>query len=135
METKLGLYTGVVIRDATRDTDILNFCNSFPFDYYCYNGTPRYLIRGFMKDFLPRCILYPIMKTGIQSSDWIFRLTDEKDKILSDIKENAMEAALDKYLDKAAIKEFLDEAKDFNLQTEDEYLYLFIAYIFMRYMN
>lgn len=135
METKLGLYTGIVIRDATRDMDILNFCNSFPFEYYCYKGTPRYLIRGFMKDLLPRCILYPILKTGIQSSDWIYRLTDEKGKIINDIKEKAMDAAFNKYLNQAAIKEFLDTAKDFNLQTEGEYLYLFIAYIFMRFMQ
>ena len=135
METKLGLYTGIVIRDATRDMDILNFCNSFPFEYYCYKGTPRYLIRGFMKDLLPRCILYPILKTGIQSSDWIYRLTDEKDTILDDIKESASAEALDKYLNKTAITEFLDESKDFNLQTENEYLYLFITYIFMRYIK
>jgi len=133
METKLGLYTGMVIRDPTRDSDIIDFVLSFPFEYLSYNGIPRYLIRGFMEELLPRCILYPIDKTGIQSADWIFRLSDSKDSILDILEDTFKDANVEGSINMEEIQPFLKEKRDFNKENEIDYLYLIIVYIYARF--
>lgn len=133
METKLGLYTGIVIRDPTRDSDIIDFALSFPFEYFSYNGIPRYLIRGFMEELLPRCILYPIDKRGVQSADWIFRLSDNKDSIMESFWKIFHDTSEKNYLDIAEIEKFLKENNDFNKENEIEYLYVIIAYIYAKF--
>lgn len=135
METKLGLYTGVVIRDATRDMDILSYCLSYPYEFYSYEGTPRYLIRGFMDDLLPSCILYPIIKTGRQSTDWIYRLAKSKKDILSKLKKECSNDSLQKYINVSKIFEYLDAEHDFNLDNEQSYLYLFIVHVFLCFVE
>lgn len=133
METKLGLYTGIVIRDPTRDSDIIDFTLSFPFEYFSYNGIPRYLIRGFMEEMLPRSILYPIDKTGIQSADWIFRLSDSKDSILEILENTFNDAYEEQSVNMEEIETFLKEKRGFNKENEIDYLYLIIVYIYARF--
>ena len=133
METKLGLYTGVVIRDATRDSEVLNFCYSYPFEYYSYKGVPRYLIRGFMGDFLPSCILYPILKTGIQGADWLQRLARDQDHV---IKELSSYRLVDEsnYLKLPEIMNAKDNLKEIFADREKS-IYFFIIHVFGRYME
>ena len=133
METKLGLYTGIVIRDATRDSDIVDFALSFPFEFYAYDGIPRYLVRGFMEDIIPKSILYPIDKTGVQSADWILRLADQKDIILSRISEMIEKMEAESCLSFSRIRKYLNEKKDFTKENESEYAYLLIAYMYAKY--
>ena len=134
METKLGLYTGVVIRDATRDPDVLDFCMSFPFEYYCLNGVPRYLVRGFLKDIIPHYILYPVLKTGIQNADWIYRLRNEKEEIYKELCCFAHTDEAD-YFDIERIKGYIEEMKPFTIANEQEYVNLFVAYILDKYLK
>jgi asparagine synthase (glutamine-hydrolysing) len=135
METKLGLYTGVVIRDATRDPDVLDFCISFPFEYFCYNGTPRYLIRGFMHDRLPHHILYPVLKVGVQSADWIYRFKSDSDDIYHCISEMTDKSDVEDYLNKKKLKEFAGEKAPLIHKNESRYLNFFISYILHRYIS
>lgn len=135
METKLGLYTGVVIRDATRDPDVLNFCASFPFEYYCYDGIPRYLIRGFMRNMLPECILYPVLKTGVQSADWLCRLEAEKTNAFNRIQEMVEECEADYYINSMAVSEILKSNSSFVQENELQYFSLFFAYILHEYLS
>nr|WP_297708657.1 asparagine synthetase B family protein [uncultured Butyrivibrio sp.] len=133
METKLGLYTGIVIRDSTRDSDVLEFCLSYPFEYYSYEGIPRYLIRGFMQELLPRCILYPVIKTGIQSADWILRLRNIKDEIKKEILQELKNESVGNYLNVNEISDNLEKKFDFSFEDEEYYMQLFIVYLFVRY--
>ena len=135
METKLGLYTGMVIRDATRDKDILNYCLSFPYEYYSYEGIPRYLIRGFMEDLLPRCILYPIIKTGRQSTDWIYRLKQSENEIFSSIDEEIESNNVRKFINREAITEFDKARYALSKENEHDYLLLFMVHVFMMFMR
>lgn len=135
METKLGLYTGVVIRDPTRDSDVIDFCFSFPFDYYCYDGVPRYLIRGFMRKVLPDCVLYPVLKTGIQNADWIYRLESSRQGIHAELSVMAKTEWNSGFLDLARIKEFINELPPFVHGNEGNYINLFVAYILYRFMS
>ncbi len=133
METKIGLYTGIVIRDATRDPQILSFCNSYPFEYFCYEGTPRYLIRGFMEELLPRCILYPIQKTGIQGADWKQRIVNEKDQVKNALDEKFHQET-EKFLSVSKVQEakekFLDLLPENELAT-----YFYITYVYACFLS
>lgn len=129
METKMGLNTGIVIRDATRDTNVLDYCASFPFDCFCHNSTPRYLIRGFMEEFLPSKILYPIIKSGVQSADWIYRLRKEKKEVFKGINMLSIDRRIEHFLDLKKVTEFRDKELPFTHSNEREYLNLFIVYI------
>ena len=141
METKLGLHTGMIIRDATRDVDVLNFCNSVPFEFFAYAGTPRYLIRGFMKDLLPNRILYPILKSGQQSTDWIHRLNAHRERALKLLNETMEELgesdslAVKRCLNDECVREFLKEHQTFDKDKEDVYTYLFIVTIWVKYLT
>ena len=74
LDTKLGLAAGVVLRDPTRDSRMLEFCAALPYHLFAYKGTPRWLIRGNFTDLLPACILDNFMRYGIQNSDWMQRI-------------------------------------------------------------
>ena len=141
METKLGLHTGMIIRDATRDVDVLNYCKSVPFEFFAYEGTPRYFIRGFMKDLLPKRILYPILKSGQQSADWIHRLNAHREDVRKLLNETVAKSAekdsltVKKYLNDECVREFLKEIQNFKKDKEDTLTYLFIATIWVKYFT
>ena len=82
---------------------------------------------------LPRCILYPIDKTGIQSADWIFRLSDSKDSILDILEDTFKDANVEGSINMEEIQSFLKEKRDFNKENEIEYLYMIIVYIYARF--
>lgn len=81
LDTKLGLATGVVLRDPTRDIRILEFCAELPYHIYAYHGTPRWLIRGPLADYLPKDLVDDWMRHGIQNSDWLLRIKRDREKI------------------------------------------------------
>ena len=74
LDTKLGLASGVVLRDPTRDARIIRFCAALPYHIFAYKGTPRWLIRGNFTDLLPTDILNNFMRYGVQNSDWMLRV-------------------------------------------------------------
>lgn len=130
-ETKLGLAAGVVVRDPTRDLRMIEFCNQMPYEYFAYQGCVRWLIRGVMKDYLPKQYVSVWPRYGLQNADWHLR-------ILRDWKEvrPCFEAILDKkaeqpYLDCVKIEQFLKkidqsykEEKVENITWEEEMQYL-----------
>ena len=135
VETKEGLYAGVVMRDPTRSTAIMNYCISIPFEYFCYNGIPRYLIRGFMKDMLPHDILFNYYLKGIQSADWLIRLEHNKENAINMMKEVLLKEEFNKYFDQKKISEYLQLNNSFDNSTRDDYLNLFILVSFASYIN
>ena len=74
LDTKLGLTSGIVIRDATRDARIIQFCAAFPHHLFAYKGIPRWLIRGNFTDLLPSGLLNDWVRYGVQNSDWLLRI-------------------------------------------------------------
>ncbi len=74
LDTKLGLSSGIILRDPTRDARILTFCAALPYHLFAYKGTPRWLIRGNFADILPTDIVNNYMRYGVQNSDWMLRI-------------------------------------------------------------
>lgn len=83
METKMGLRYGIVIRDPTRDPNMMQFCYDIPYELYAYKGVPRWLIRGNMKDMLPQSILDNWLRYGVQNKDWLSRLKTNSSATIS----------------------------------------------------
>lgn len=73
-ETKLGLAAGVIIRDPTKDVRILEFCYHLPYELFAHGGVPRWLIRGNLRDVIPKNLLDSWMRYGVQNPDWFVRI-------------------------------------------------------------
>lgn len=73
IQMKMSLYSGVIVRDPTRDKRIMEFCISIPISQYCKDGADRRLVREYMKDIVPSHIINARGK-GEQSADIQCRL-------------------------------------------------------------
>lgn len=95
---KHSLYSGVVLRDPTRDIRLVEFVRKLPHDQFFHNGYKRRLIRDYCKEFMPTdyFVDHPV---GVQSADIKFRFVQRKDKIvkewLSIIEKSDSKGALD----------------------------------------
>ena len=111
-ETKLGLSTGILIRDPTRDRRILSFCHAIPYEYFAYHGNPRWLIRGALHDLLPSSFVDTWPRYGVQNSDWHLRIKRDWQTI-SDVFSSISECKpLKPYLNKELLSAFLREFTD-----------------------
>ena len=135
IETKLGLNEGIIIRDPTVSVDLINFCYSLPFELFSYNGIPRYLIRGFMSEYLPREILYPLRKVGIQNADWLIRLSHRADEIYNILEKELLDDSLAQLTDQKKLKEYLAEKHPFNQDSYLDYLYIFVLFTLKKYIS
>lgn len=106
-ETKLGLKNGLVFRDATKDERILAFSYAVPYRYFAYRGTPRWFIRGNMKEYLPECVTADWLRYSVQNGDYFARITRDWDEV-KDFLLKELECAPERdYIDKEKMREFL----------------------------
>lgn len=111
LDTKMGLATGTVLRDPTRDMRMLSFCCHMPYIYFAYKGTPRWLIRGNLRDMLPDAYLNNWLRYSVQNYDWLMRLRRDSDYVKTVLKDSFSPAAAEKlgaYIDCAGINAFID---------------------------
>lgn len=107
LETKLGLAYHVVLRDPTKDIRLLQFCYHLPYQYFAYQGTPRWLIRGNMQDMLPESLLQDWMRYGVQNSDWYLRMLRDWDVLCPEIRKCLADMKIKRYLDEEMVEAFL----------------------------
>ena len=82
-----SLYTGVIVRDPTRDMRMVEFVMSIPPGQFTHNGYMRALISDYMKDYVPEHIIRE-RRTGRQSADLKARLISSQEKIRQEWMEN-----------------------------------------------
>ncbi len=128
IETKLSLYTGAIIRDPTKDINIFSYCLAIPYEYFCYKGIPRYLIRGFMKDLIPEDILYPIKRKGVQNADWLMRLNKDFEEVKHQLLVEMEKGKIKEYVDEKKWDYFIKGQTDISREMESEYLHSFVLY-------
>ncbi len=109
LDTKLGLATGVLIRDSTRDIRLIEFCADLPYHIFANRGTPRWLIRENLRDILPTPILDNWMRFGVQNSDWLLRIQRDFPE-LSVFIMNIMKSAKEQKTD-ISLESLIDEEK------------------------
>lgn len=81
METKMSLAYGIVKRDPTRDKRVIDFCFRIPGDQYVKHGQERHLIRRSMEGVLPDKVRLNTSVRGLQSADWLQRITPVWDEL------------------------------------------------------
>lgn len=72
-ETKDGLYSGILVRDPTRDKRILELCLRLPYRCFAWDGLERRLVRKYMEDYIPDEIRLISRRRGRQSGDSLLR--------------------------------------------------------------
>ncbi len=108
-ETKLGLASGVVIRDPTRDLRMLEFCCSVPLEYFTHKGIVRWLMRGAMKDYFPSSYISVWPRYGLQNADWHLRILKDWPTIRKRYEKLLDQNEIPDYFSKSDIEKFLNE--------------------------
>lgn len=130
LETKMGLHYGVVIRDPTRDMRLISFCYHMPYRYFAYMGTPRWLLRGNMRDMLPSELVDNWLRYGVQNSDWLLRLSRDWENIRPAIEKALDRKELASLTKKEEMLRFLqDWDKSQGAGTEIQMMYLMFIYV------
>ena len=74
INTKEGLYHGLVLRDPTMDKRMLELCLELPYKCFAWNGVERRLVREYLSDYVPEEIRLDVRHRGRQSGDAALRL-------------------------------------------------------------
>lgn len=121
LDTKLGLATGILLRDPTRDIRLLEFCATLPYHLFAYQGTPRWLIRENLRDILPASILDNWMRYGVQNSDWLLRIQRDFPAIsnliktaIEDVKGQIRNVSFASFIDEEKVTRCIDSASQNN---------------------
>ncbi len=85
-DTKHSLYTGVMIKDPTRDKRLVEFCLALPVEQFNKDCIPRRLIYVYLKDYLPKQILDMSIYRGLQAADTFYRINNFIPEIYSFIR-------------------------------------------------
>ena len=110
-ETRMSLYAGVLIKDPTRDVDLLEWCLRLPAEQFNKNCTNRRLIYDYLADLMTPEILDQRLPKGRQSADEFYRLEAKKEEMYRD-----MRAVFEKkpcpVLDQKKLLAFLEEHRE-----------------------
>lgn len=129
-ETKLGLKYGVLLRDPTRDRRIVQFCYHMPYEYFAYQGMTKWLIRGNMKDMLPKSILNNWDRHGVQNNDWLRRVERDWKQLKSLVEEAIACEEAEQYIDAEKVMKLIGEEGFQPTQMDASIaVYLFSTYI------
>ena len=135
-ETKFGLANGILIRDPTRDPDILSFCHTIPYKFFAYNGNTRWLVREGLREYLPKEIVAPYLRYGLQNADWAYRVALNWENVYNSLKANLASPALANYIDTTEVNTFLKEVEEsFTESNYDISLYIFILDVLSRFLS
>lgn len=135
IETKLGLANNLLIRDATRDKRVIEFCLSMPSNQFVRGGNERYLIRRAMKGILPDKIRLNVSTRGRQSADWVQRLEKDWNSIEDEILCGVEDDNVRKYIDCDKIINEINNLKNGLSIENDKIFMLMITLIFIRFIK
>jgi asparagine synthase (glutamine-hydrolysing) len=80
IDAKSSLFTGVLMRDPTRDKRIIEFCLRLPIDQFVKNGEERRLVNVYLSDIMPKHVIN-VGSIGVQGADLTFRISKHWDRI------------------------------------------------------
>ncbi|ADY55915.1 Asparagine synthase (glutamine-hydrolyzing) [Syntrophobotulus glycolicus DSM 8271] len=98
VEVKQAVYSGVILRDPSRDKRLIEFCLSLPAEQFVRNGEDRFLIRRAMKGRMPDKILFG-HAIGVQCADWLQRIKPYWEKIFTELDHIVKDQTINNYID------------------------------------
>lgn len=111
IETKMSLVHGVAKRDPSRDKRVIEFCYRIPGEQYVKHGQERLLIRRSMEGILPDKVRLNTKVRGLQSADWLQRITPYWDKIKQDIISTLGNENIQAYINTAEVLRAINDNK------------------------
>jgi len=102
---KMNKKYGLVKRDPTGDTRIIQFCLNLPEDQYVREGEERRFIRHAMKGIIPDKIRLNTKTRGVQGADWCQRIKPIWKNLEEEVNSIGNHTLEKKYLDIQKIKE------------------------------
>lgn len=136
LETKMGLHYGLLLRDPTKDCRMISFCYHLPYRLFAFQGTPRWLIRGNMRDLLPKELLDDWMRYGVQNSDWFTRIIRDWKKLEPVLSKQLRKDLPCPFADTAKVETFLNSCNPLpSPEKENDFLYLCFLYIMSLYLS
>jgi asparagine synthase (glutamine-hydrolysing) len=121
LDTRIGLYHGVIIRDPLKDKRMIELCASFPMKCFVQDGLERTAVRKYMRGIVPDAILDQLNRRGLQSADYITRLRLDWDRTKKIVLQALEEPQLLKYFndsDLVQIKGEVIEGEIFNSEKQ-----------------
>ena len=135
LETKMGLANGIIIRDPTKDMRMLSFCYHLPYHLFAYLGTPRWLIRGNLRNLLPEKLLDNWMRYGVQNADYLSRIMRDMEQILPKLNSAKDNFQFPKWLNSTELTDYLEQIAqsepDITFQKFDDMIYIYILHQFV----
>lgn len=109
---KVGLATGIIIRDFTSDRRIFEFCCAAPMSCFVRDGWSRRLVADYMADYLPERIAKNVRNVGYQDADFIARLGRRWPERHAQLSAGATSPRLAPYTDTRRVREDLSACVD-----------------------
>lgn len=123
-ETQFGLSTGMLLRDPTKDTRIIEFCRRIPFSMFTHKGTPRWLIRSSFASLLPKSFLEPWERHGVLNADWITRVKRDWTAIKPELLRHVSSDFLDDWIAKDRLRAFIEAFETASDQSASAFTHL-----------
>lgn len=98
--TSISLHFNQLVRDPTSDVRVMNFMASLPYEQFVYKGVHKRILRHSLTGLLPKEILKINREKGIQSADWIYRLTPNYKEIFQEFRESVENNTIKGHLNK-----------------------------------
>lgn len=108
VNTKAGLYYGIIMRDPTMDKRMLELCLALPYKCFAWDGIERRLVREYLKDYVPDEIRLNMRFRGRQSADAVLRLDRFGVKNVRSLSELVSDK-ISKYYDLELVKKEMDK--------------------------
>ncbi|MCR4902023.1 MAG: hypothetical protein K6A23_04130 [Butyrivibrio sp.] len=102
------LENGLISRDPTKDKRMIELCMAMPIRCFSDGKYERRLISDFMKDIVPDVIIKHMYHRGIQSADYMYRLSN----FSKDYSHIISSTLSDRFLDKSPSELFHPDSKD-----------------------
>lgn len=128
-----SIYTGVILRDPTRDKRLISFVIGLPYNQFTHNGVRRRLIREYMDDVMPEHIIKERRK-GVQSADLKKRISLHEDQIKAEWIQSLEKYKNHPIIDTAKAIEEL-KSKEINEMTNFDIVRYIYTIIFLEFLE
>ena len=120
MEAKLASSHGMVDRDPTMDIRLVEFLLSMPERFFEKGAIDRAYVRVGLRDKIPEGVRDNLWFRGQQSSDWLNRIIEKKDRLKEEIEDLEHYMSVDQSFDWSNNKRIIKDLANKSIDDVDE---------------